>query len=143
MYQTIILPVAVDPDAARSGGRGILFFRKLASVSKRADADGSEGHVGDGGGGVSNTFFTRQEDEGRDRKKKERKKEVQIPTGERRNLKFVERRLRDGCYDADSVDGALLHYEGPNGRIRGRGFDPRVITRDARNLCVFVRDSRA
>lgn len=75
---------------------------------------------------MSNTFFTRQEDEGRDRKKKERKKEVQIPTGERRTLKFVERRLRDGCYDtdggADSVDGALLHYEGPNGRIRGRGL---------------------
>lgn len=81
--QTIILPVAaaVDPNAARSGGRGILFFRKLATVSKRADASGARGTWATGGG-VSNTFYTRQEDERRDRKKKEEKKKVEVPTGE-------------------------------------------------------------
>ncbi len=46
-----------------------------------------------GGEACQTPFHKTQEDEGRDRKKKERKKAVQIPTRERQTLKFVERRM--------------------------------------------------
>lgn len=110
-------------------GEGFCFFGNLRAFRNELMLMGARGTWATGGG-VSNTFYTRQEDEGRDRKKKERKKEVEIPTGERRTRNLLKeagecvQRRTDGCYDTDSsaapVHGALLH-EGPNGRIRGPG----------------------
>ncbi len=58
MYQTIILPVAVDPDAARSGGARDFVFFGTCKRSKRADADGSEGARGRRGGEACQTPFS-------------------------------------------------------------------------------------
>ncbi|KAK2903718.1 hypothetical protein Q8A67_008431 [Cirrhinus molitorella] len=75
------------------------------------------------GGGVSNTFFTRQEDERRDRKKKERNKEVEIPTRERRtpNLERSRRAgLRDGQTDAMTQKAVQLLSTAPCFTMKGR-----------------------